>query len=158
MRIPRSAQRVCFRAFGLLVILVAAPAARSAGDVTTGQQTPVPFASIAQGSSSGILAPEETAIDSAPDWLAFWARHAPGASPPPVDFAADLVVAVVAGQRPTAGYEVDIVAIERGPAVTTVIYRVRRPPPDALVAQVLTSPFHIVRLPRPGLPIRFERR
>ncbi len=118
----------------------------------------MPFASIARGSTSGIVAPLETAIESSPDWLAFWARHAPGTSPPPVDFAADLVVAVVAGRRPTAGYKVDIVAIERKPAAITVVYRVKRPPPDALVAQVVTSPFHIVRLPRLGLPIRFERR
>jgi len=67
-------------------------------------------------------------------------------------------VAVMAGQRRTAGYAVDILTIEGGTIATTVTYRVTGPTPGALVAQVLTSPFHIVRLRRPGMAVRFERR
>lgn len=90
-------------------------------------------------------------------WHALWTRHSPRTSHPPVDFATDVVVGVFAGQRPTAGYEVEIVAIERQPGETTVVYRVTAPPRDALVARILTSPFHLARLPRHGLPIQFQR-
>jgi hypothetical protein len=38
-----------------------------------------------------------------------------------------------------------------------VEYRERRPPPGTLVAQVLTSPFHLVRVPRQTGPVEFRR-
>jgi hypothetical protein len=38
-----------------------------------------------------------------------------------------------------------------------VEYREQRPPRDALTAQVLTSPFHIVRLVRASGSIEFRR-
>jgi hypothetical protein len=123
-----------------------------------GAPVPVPIETVARGSISRIVTAEQVVIDSAGDWQAFWARHAPGTTPPPVDFTTEFVVAILAGRRPSAGYRVEVLAIEREPAVITVVYRVGTPPPDALVAQVVTAPFQIVRLPRPVTPVRFEPR
>jgi len=104
----------------------------------------VSFTSIVRGTGSG-------------DWRTLWTHHAPGTPPPSVDFATEVVVGVLAGERPGTGYEVDIIAIERHSAETTVVYRVTDPPKDALAVEMLTSPFHLARLPRQDLPIRFQR-
>ena len=140
-----------------LLGLIASLGCRSvAYDATSGAR--LPFTSIARGSTSRILEPQALVIETPGAWATFWDRHAPGQAVPSVDFATEVVVAVLAGQCPTAGYAVDILAVEQGPDIATVVYRVSRPLPGALVAQVLTSPFHIVRLRRPGTPLRPERR
>ncbi len=120
---------------------------------------PIAFHSIAQGTASGIVAPQEVVIQSAPAWQELWQQHAPlGPPPPPIDFATELVVGIFLGQQPTAGYQVEVVQVEAGDTEVHVIYQVQMPPPDAVVAQVLTQPFHLIRMPRVGLSIRFERR
>jgi len=118
----------------------------------------VPFVSIGRGTTSRIADPLEIVIQSEQEFLAFWTQHAPSdAPPPPVDFATDLVVGIFAGQRPTAGYQVEIMRVERGGTGIHVIYQIKSPSKDALVAQMLTQPFHLIRLPRLNLPIQFKR-
>src|SRR5262245_59891965 len=120
-------------------------------------ETLVSFTSVARGARSGIGERREVVVDSAQDWHALWAHHAPGTPTPLVDFATEIVVGVLAGEQPSAAYEVDIIAVERHSTETTVVYRVTDPPKDELVAEVLTAPFHLARLPRQVLPIRFQR-
>ena len=117
--------------------------------------TPIAFHSIAQGTTSGIAAPQALVIQSASAWQELWRQHAPSGPPPPIDFATEFVVGVFLGQQPTAGYQVQVVRVEEGDSEVRVIYQVHNPPPEALVAQVLTQPFHLIRMPRLGLPIRF---
>jgi hypothetical protein len=72
---------------------------------------------------------------------------------PAIDFAKEGVLAVSMGQRPTAGYGLalqdDTVTIADG--VGTVVVRFEEPAPGAILAQVLTSPCLLVRLPKQGL-------
>jgi hypothetical protein len=76
----------------------------------------------------------------------------PPPSPPAVDFKHSLVLAAFLGQRPTAGYGIALgparhVVEDDGPwlevAVTT-----RQPPPGAVTAQVITSPYCLARVAR----------
>jgi hypothetical protein len=60
------------------------------------------------------------------------------------------------GTRPTGGYDVEIVATRRDGNALVVEYVEHRPPADAIVTQALTSPFHIVKLPRADGPVRFR--
>jgi hypothetical protein len=118
----------------------------------------LPFVSLDQGISSGIADSREVIVQSERDWETLWKRHAPtGPPPPPVNFAKEQVIGVFAGQRPTAGYRVEITKVERESDGLTVVYRIESPPQDAIVAQQLTQPFHLVRLPALGLPIRFNK-
>ena len=57
-------------------------------------------------------------------------------------FASNIVVAAFLGQRPTGGYRVTIESDGRRIRIGS-----EGPPPDALVTQVLTTPFKIVSLP-----------
>jgi hypothetical protein len=125
----------------------------------SGADSRVSFVSIEQGSMSGIVDPREVVVETEQEWQALWRQHAPtGASMPHVDFATHLVAGIFAGQHPTSGYRVQIVSVERENAQITVIYyQIEGPAKDAIVAQVLTQPFLIIRLPRLGLPIRFKR-
>jgi len=49
------------------------------------------------------------------------------------------------------------VRVERESGGLSIVYRIESPAKDAMVAQVLTQPFHLVRLPRLGLPMRFKK-
>lgn len=116
------------------------------------------FGTVAQGAMSNIEEPRQVVVRTASEWQTLWREHDPGnASAPPVDFAESLVVGIFSGSRPTAGYAVEIAAVKNEGNRTIVEYRERQPPRDAPVAQVLTSPFHIVRLPRTVGSVEFKR-
>ena len=110
----------------------------------------MPLVTVAQGGSSLITGTREVVIRSAGEWQALWKEHNP--QPPPViDFSSSMVVGIFLGTRPTAGYRVDVVATKIEGDSLVVEYSERGPRPGAVAAQVLTSPFHIVKLPaRPG--------
>jgi hypothetical protein len=112
------------------------------------------FASIAQGHDSRITSSREAVVRSARQWQTLWTEHS-GSPAPDVALSESLVVAVFLGSRPTAGYAVEIVRVRRETDATVVEYRERTPPPGALVAQMLTSPFHVVSIPRDTSPVRF---
>ena len=118
----------------------------------------MPFVSLDKGTHSGIADPREVVVQSEREWETLWKQHAPTGPPlPSVNFAEEQVVGVFAGQRPTAGYRVEIVKVERESSGLDVVYRIESPPQDAIVAQELTQPFHLVRLPALGLPVRFKK-
>lgn len=76
-----------------------------------------------------------------------------GGAPAAADFDAAVVLLVAAGQRPTAGYAVELLSakapVKDGVAVLQVA--LRAPPEGAVTAQVVTSPCLVVALPRAGL-------
>jgi hypothetical protein len=119
-------------------------------------QATVAFATVAQGTDSRITEPREVAVRSTGEWQALWKEHSSQA-PPVVDFSSSIVVGVFLGSRPTAGPRVEIVTIQVKGELLVVEYRERAPAPGALVAQILTSPFHFVRLPRSGAVIQFRK-
>jgi len=111
---------------------------------------------IARGESSLILQPTRLIVRSAPEWRALWAAHAgPAAAEPPVDFATTTVAAVFAGERPTPGHEIEILGQRREGALLALAVAERHPAPDALAAQMIVTPFHIVALPRYDGEVRF---
>jgi hypothetical protein len=59
------------------------------------------------------------------------------------------------GQRPTGGYEVTILEAVRENDEIVVRVRYSRPPPDAMVTQVITYPFDLATIPVTGYPVRF---
>jgi hypothetical protein len=113
---------------------------------------------IARSDASAIEERREAVARTAAEWEALWTLHA-GAQPiPKVDLSQRLVVAVFLGTRPTAGYAVEVRATRVENATLVVDYVEQRPDPGDLTAQVLTSPFHIVTVPKHEGPVRFVRR
>ena len=93
--------------------------------------------------SAGRLAVRDPAA-----WAALWQSHAPGEDAPAVDFAADAVLAVFAGEKPSSGWAVELGVAEVIGGVLAVRYRVR--PPVGMAQDVITSPFQIARVSRAG--------
>jgi hypothetical protein len=114
-------------------------------------------ATVAQGAMSNVEEPRQVVARTAAEWQAIWKAHDPGSALPAVDFTQSMVVGVFMGSRPTAGYAVDIAAVTQEGGRVVVEYRERRPSPDVFVAQILTFPFHLVRVMRSDAPVEFRR-
>ena len=95
---------------------------------------------------------------SVDEWSKLWTLHAGERTRPSVDFTKEVVVAVFMGTRPTAGFAIEIVRVREEGVALVVSWRETRPAPDSITAQVLTSPFHIVAVPKgTTTDVKFER-
>jgi len=124
------------------------------------QELPVPFTTIAMGEQSGIHRPKNVVVRTEAEWTRLWQAHdaSPADKRPPIDFDRDMVIAVFLGQRPTAGYRVRIMDVRQSPDELQVHVRERKPDSQAVLAQVLSYPFVMIRLPRKDLPVTFAFR
>ncbi len=115
-------------------------------------QSPMSITTIDKGFHSGVREPLEVVIRDEQEWAALWSRHASGRrpvpSPPPIDFSAEMVVGLFLGQKSTGGHSVEITRAEMDGSNLRFYYRESSPPPGAIVPQVLTQPYHLVRLSR----------
>ena len=122
------------------------------------QATTVPMRPIDKGITSQMDNARQATARSAQEWSALWNLHAGEKSRPAVDFTKEIVIGVFMGTRPTAGFATEIVGIRQDGDALVVLYKETRPAPDTLTAQVLTSPFHIVAVPRGSTTsVKFER-
>jgi hypothetical protein len=93
--------------------------------------------------------------------LTLWNRaYGTQLSPPPlpaIDFRRESVIAIFSGQRPTGGYSLNVqdVRLEDGGLIIDIVQT--RPAPDAMVTQVLTHPWAMVRVSRPDLNVAWIR-
>ena len=133
----------------------------SSGLVIASVGQAVPFSTLAKGFVSGMHEPAQIVIRSRDAWAAVWGRHTRAQvqppSAPPVDFSRDMVVGIFMGQRGTGGYEIEITRVERADSQLRVYYRSKDPEPGAMVTQMLTQPYHVIKLPRHGGPLVFLR-
>lgn len=139
---------------GIVMGAAACASAPLAGD----PPGPVDLARIEAGGQSGAVgeAAGYRLVANAADFAEIYAEiHAgeiPQPSPPALDFAHALVLAAFLGQQPTAGYGIDLgpaqVAAGDGGPWLEVTVTTRRPPPGAITAQVITSPYCLARAPR----------
>lgn len=121
-------------------------------------QAPAPAPmNVARGSNSGVDEHREVVVRTLAEWESLWKEHGGQAPAPTVDFSQEMVAAVFLGSRPTGGYRVDIVSTRRDGEALIVEYRERQPGRGDIVTQVLTMPFHIVKLPQHAGPVRFSR-
>jgi PrcB C-terminal len=110
------------------------------------------FQTVAKGSRSGVREPLQISIRSQAEWDALWKRHVSietNPPPPPViDFNKQIVIGVFLGEKPTGGYDVEIIRAEQTDGALVIHYREKNPPPGGIVIQALTQPFHIIRVAR----------
>jgi protease stability complex PrcB-like protein len=143
------------RSVASLVLLLASCAACGAAVGET-----VPFSTLGKGINSGIREPAQVVVRSQSEWVALWGRHlrTRTAPPPPpaVDFTTEMVVALFLGERSTGGYEIEVTQVERTDPGLAVRFRVKKPDPGAMPMQVLTQPFHLIKLPRVDESLTFS--
>ena len=117
----------------------------------------IAFTNVAQGTSSQIDEPRKVTIRSADEFQALWKSHST-APLPKVDFSKSMVVGVFVGMRPTAGYTVAIKAVQRTEGGGAVVEYVEGAPDKSrMVAQLLTSPFHLVSIPNDVKTVEFKQ-
>ena len=74
-----------------------------------------------------------------------------------MDFSASPVVGLFLGSRRTAGFEVEITALKKEGDALVVEYVERTPRSGSFVAQIITSPFHLVSVARNEGEVQFRK-
>jgi len=122
------------------------------------QGSPATLRTIGKGPTSDIESARQMVIRTPAEWQMVWQAHAPADRQlPTVDFAREIVLAVFLGQRPTAGYGVEIVRTINANGTLIVDYVETKPAPGAVAAQLITSPFHLVAVPKFDGDIKFQK-
>jgi hypothetical protein len=116
-----------------------------------------PVRSLDKGSASDVSAARQVTVRDRDAWTSLWRAHRTTRSPPDVDFSREMVVGVFLGSRPTAGFAVEIVAYREAGDGVVVQYRETTPAPDAITAQVIVSPYHLVAIPKRMGTVTFEQ-
>jgi hypothetical protein len=135
----------------------AAPQAPPPPSTAQPRATPMSITTLNSDMMSGIDRAEQVVARTPAEWQGVWARHAPGRPAPTVDFSKNMVVAVFLGSRPSGGFQVQITGVRTDDKGLVVQWSERRPGRDQMAAQVMTSPSHIVTVPRHDGPVRFEK-
>jgi hypothetical protein len=111
-------------------------------------QAGMPMHSIDKGLASNVDAARQVAVRSADEWSTLWTQHGGDRAKPSVDFSKDIVLAVFMGSRSSGGFTTEITGVRQDGATLVVSYKETRPAPDSVAAQILTSPYHIVAVPK----------
>jgi hypothetical protein len=115
---------------------------------------------VTRGEQSGIHEPRQVVIREQQAFAALWAEHVGFVTPPPplpeVDFVTEQVVGIFVGMRSSSGYRVEITACRQAADRRIVEYVESQPPPGAITLAVMTSPFHLVKMPRSEDLIEFR--
>ena len=110
-----------------------------------------------KGSQSFVDDLKQVTARTTDEWNAVWKQHAPDRPAPAVDFSREMVVGIFVGSRNSAGYSVEIVSVEKQAAGILVRYKETMPSRAAVTAQILTSPYHLVAVPKQDGTVRFEK-
>ena len=111
---------------------------------------------IDKGLDSAIDDARQVVVRTPADWAKLWQTHSFERARPNIDFSKEMVLGVFLGSRPTAGFTVDIVGTRQESGTLIVEYRETRPSADRASAQILTSPYHLVSVPRVDGDVKFE--
>jgi hypothetical protein len=110
------------------------------------------FQTIAKGYRSGVRESLQIVARNQAEWDSLWKRHlSVETNPPPtpaIDFNKQIVVGVFLGEKPTGGYDVEIIRAEQSDGALVIHYREKSPLPGSIAIQALTQPFHIIQVIR----------
>lgn len=110
----------------------------------------VPFTELARGAQSTIGRRVNYLITSPGQFRELWEMVGAEGPAPDIDFSENVVVAVFAGEKPTAGYGIAVSEVEDADA-RTITVTLTEPGGDCVLAQVITSPYQIIQLPKTTL-------
>ncbi|MFL6635854.1 MAG: protease complex subunit PrcB family protein [Massilia sp.] len=117
--------------------------------------TGIPFQTADATSISNIHEARTVVVKDAAAWTRLWNEHAPGRALPAVDFAKDMVVGVFMGAGASSCYTTGIDGVART-ADRIIVHETRSVPgPDIMCAMLVTTPAHLVVIPRSDLPVEF---
>lgn len=128
-----------------LTLLLAATACRSAPSGGDG------FRTIALGYQTGITTGKMRLARNDKEWAELWREHTstqmPRPDAPRIDFAKEMVVCVLAGEKPTGGYGIEVVDADFNGQAVVLGTRETKPGEGAVVPMFLTRPYHMIATP-----------
>ncbi|HEX8097717.1 MAG TPA: DUF885 family protein, partial [Pyrinomonadaceae bacterium] len=128
----------------------AGPDDATAGDATADQTRRVDFSVLATGTTSEYEGQRNVELVTDEDgWRRAWRAIGGERRLPEVNFNTRAVIVVYQGQKPTGGYSIAVEEIRRDGVNLTVRVKEQAPKPGEMSAQVITSPFVAVEVPRP---------
>ncbi len=95
-------------------------------------------------------------VQTMDEWRAMWPDTPESDIPIKFDPKTQTALGIFIGERPTAGYAVQIDSITETPDSLRVLYYVSRPDPNMAVAQVITYPGIVVLIPRTDKRVIFQ--
>jgi hypothetical protein len=146
---------LCLSRAGLIAALMAAVSHSQA-------ERTVKFITLQVAVESDVAEPSTRVFQTEKDWNEFLQENAASfRGRQSIDFSKQTVAAIFAGQKPTGGYAVQVTKVidesRPGPPTRGVLhYRLVSPPPDALVTQVLTYPYVVIRIDKKFDEIEFN--
>lgn len=126
-------------------------------DVSNTQPTAiaVPFTPLLRGTHSNVTSRVNYFITSPDELNELWKMINATSTPPKVDFEKDAVIAVFAGQQPSAGYAIQVSKVVDSSARLVSII-IAKPDDGCMKGQSLTTPYELVTIPTTSLPLAHE--
>ena len=115
--------------------------------------TSVPVAALAVGTQSLVTTPTNFLITSQSELERLWGMTDASGQVPQVDFRTHSVLAVFAGQEPTAGYSIAVSKVDDSLSERVVTITLTRPGGSCVVGQVATAPYELVSVASTTLPL-----
>lgn len=113
---------------------------------------------IAKGSHARVSTAGATLALDASSYAARWQELIGRGEAPSVDFAKEAAVFLLAGSKPTGGHSIEVRGAYVEGDVLVVDASVKPPPRDAIVTQVITSPYVVVAVDRRDVKeVRWDR-
>jgi hypothetical protein len=96
-------------------------------------------------------------LRSTEEWEDLWRSLPTRQDAPSVAFDETMMVGVFVGNRPTAGYRIEVTGVRVDGETLVVSWREVAPAPGAAVNQTVTTPFAVAAVSRHDGPVRFEK-
>lgn len=138
------------------LLAFALPCALALGACAATPPAPLPLTELARGSFGPCTSARRDVVRDQASWDRVWAEvQATRRVAPPVEFSGQVVLVACLGERRTGGHAIEISAVEVTDAELIVTVRTTGPEPGAMTSQALTQPFHLVRVAKTTLPVRW---
>ncbi len=127
--------------------------ASCAGQVNRAGQAeaPITFRTILAGTSSAADTAAVYLVENNDQWRKTWrlatGKIEPAPVPPEIDFKSTVVIAAFMGQKNSSGHRIEIARIVKSGQLLKV-FVIHRISTQGMLLPVLTSPFHLVSIPK----------
>ncbi len=143
--------RMLFRlALSFLLMFAMASCAGQVSQVGRGDG-PVDFRTILSGTSSAAETAAVFLVENNDQWRKTWrlatGKIEPAPDLPEVDFKANVVIAAFMGQKSSSGHRIEIARIIKS-GRSLKVFIIHRSSTQGMLLPVLTSPFHLVSIPK----------
>jgi hypothetical protein len=151
--------RIAATAFAALLLGAAA-----ASPACSREPKIVPYEVVEQGNDSA-FADKGPVLDFIPDedrfgdfYAALHINRIPITAPPPVDFGSSFVFYVSSGRKMTGGYSIKVIGVRTWRRTLVIKAHLLKPLPDSYLTQMITNPYVLLSVPRPGTSgLKYDR-